>query len=137
MAALRKRAPKGAFPDHTRKYVDEVPPKRRTSRIRLAMAYEVGFSEEAREHLRALGTGERKSVLAAVRAQLLHQPTVETRNRKRMDPDKRMYVAPWELRVGRLRVYYVVEEDAARVVVLKVGLKDRDRVLIGGELFEL
>jgi sirohydrochlorin ferrochelatase len=76
-------------------------------------------------------------VLVAVRAQLLHEPNVETRNRKRMDPDKRLYVAPWELRVGRLRVYYAVEAEAGSVVVLKVGIKDRDRVLIGGEPFKL
>lgn len=34
---------------------------------------------------------------------LAHEPTIETRNRKRMDPDKRLYVAPWELRLGDVR----------------------------------
>jgi len=101
------------------------------------MAYEVVFSDVAREHLRALDARERATLLAAVREQLVHQPTVVTRNRKRMDPDRRMYVAPFELRVARLRVYYAVEDDAARVVVLKVGIKDRDRVIIDGEPFEL
>jgi mRNA-degrading endonuclease RelE of RelBE toxin-antitoxin system len=74
------------------------------------MAYAVVFSDNAREHLRGLDAGDRAKVLAAVRDQLLHQPAVETRNRKRMDLDRRMYVAPWELRVGRLRVYYALRK---------------------------
>jgi hypothetical protein len=47
-------------------------------------------------------------------------------------------VAPYELRVGKLRVYYEVEEDPDRVVVVKaVGVKDRECVRIGGEEVEL
>jgi hypothetical protein len=50
-----------------------------------------------------------------------------------MDPDKRAYVAPWELRVGELRVYYAVEEDPMpTVVIVAVGLKVRERVRIAG-----
>lgn len=78
-----------------------------------------------------------ETVAAALRSQLVHEPEVETRNRKRMDPDRRMYVAPWELRVGQLRVYDAVKEQAALVVVTKIGIRDRDRVIIGGEPFEL
>lgn len=101
------------------------------------MAYEIAFGDEAREHLRSLGAGERARLLRAVRSQLVHQPTIATRNRKRMDPDRRLYIAPWELRVGRLRVYYAVEDETARVVVLRIGVKERDRVVIGGRPHEL
>ncbi len=41
-------------------------------------------------------------------------------------------VAPWELRIGSLRVYYDVEEDAGVVSVRAVGIKERNRVSIGG-----
>jgi hypothetical protein len=45
-------------------------------------------------------------------------------------------LAPWELRVGTLRVYYdVVEEPEAKVLILAVGIKKRDRVIIAGEEF--
>ncbi len=37
----------------------------------------------------------------------------------------------------RVWVYYAVLEDVALVVVTKIGIKDRDRVIIGGESFEL
>ena len=47
-------------------------------------------------------------------------------------------VAPWELRIGDLRVYYEVKVDPERVVVVKaVGVKVRNRVLIGGEEVDL
>lgn len=43
-------------------------------------------------------------------------------------------IAPWELRVGHLRVYYEVQGEAEPVVVvLAIGVKDRNVVRIGGE----
>ena len=47
-------------------------------------------------------------------------------------------MAPWELRVGHLRLYFDVEEDPQRLVTIQaVGVKDRRHVLIGGEEVEL
>jgi hypothetical protein len=47
-------------------------------------------------------------------------------------------IAPWELRIGNLRVYYDIEEEpVARVTVVAVGKKLRNRVMIGGEEVEL
>jgi hypothetical protein len=47
-------------------------------------------------------------------------------------------VAPWELRIGNLRVYYdVVEVPGSIVYIRAVGIKYRDRVMIGGEEIEL
>jgi len=47
-------------------------------------------------------------------------------------------LAPWELRIGNLRIYYDVEEDPESIVYINaVGIKDRNRVRIGGEVFDL
>lgn len=71
----------------------------------------------------------------AVEKQLVHQPTLETRNRKPMRPNP---LAPWELRVEECRVYYDVMEEPERIVtILAVGVKHRSRVVIGGEEMEL
>jgi len=71
----------------------------------------------------------------AVERQLRHQPTLETRNRRPMRPNP---VAPWELRIGNLRVYYDVTEEPELVVhILAVGLKQRKQVRIGKEVMEL
>ena len=78
---------------------------------------------------------QRASVFDTVDEQLAHQPNVETRNRKPMRPNP---IAPWELRIGNLRVYYDIEDSPENVVtILAVGSKDRNRVLIGGKEIEL
>ena len=47
-------------------------------------------------------------------------------------------MAPWELRVGPLRVYFDVKEEPRRTVTIQAaGIKDRGRLLIGGEEVEL
>ena len=98
------------------------------------MAYDTRFADEVSQHLDALTAGQKKAVFAAIEKQLLHEPTRKTRNRKPMDPDKRAYVAPWELRAGDLRVYYAVEEDPKpTVVIVAVGIKIRERVRIAGK----
>jgi len=99
------------------------------------VAYRIEYSPDAEEHLRVLTARQRATVLDTVDGQLAHQPNVETRNRKPMRPNP---VAPWELRVGDLRVYYdIVEEPEGVVIILAVGIKDRNRVTIGGEEIEL
>jgi hypothetical protein len=98
------------------------------------MAHEILFADETDEHLAALTAGQRAAVFEAIARQLLHEPTLTTRNRKPMDPDKRAFIAPWELRVDNLRVYYAVEDvPSARVVIVAVGIKVRERLRIGGK----
>lgn len=46
-------------------------------------------------------------------------------------------VAPWELRIGILRVYYEMEATHNVVRILAVGVKGRDVVRIGGEVIKL
>src|SRR6266481_8264500 len=99
------------------------------------MAYEVVFSDNAREHLRALATAQRKTVLEQIEAQLMHEPIVQTKNRKPMRSNP---LASWELRIGDLRVYYDIQEDPQqRVMIVAVGIKDHNRILIGGEEMDL
>ena len=71
------------------------------------MPYRIEYSPNVEDHFRILTARQRKAILDAVDRQLVHQPTVETRNRKPMRPNP---VAPWELRIGSLRVYYDVED---------------------------
>jgi mRNA-degrading endonuclease RelE of RelBE toxin-antitoxin system len=98
------------------------------------LPYRIDYSPAAVEHLRALGAGQQRIVLDSVDEQLRYQPGLETRNRKPMRPNP---VAPWELRIGVLRVYYEVEAADAAVRILAVGVKERDVVRIGGEVMKL
>lgn len=101
------------------------------------MPYEIRFSDEADKQVAALTARQRARLLDAVDRQLLHEPTKETRNRKPMSPEKKPFIAPWELRVDEMRVYYDVEEEPKAVVIITaVGIKDRDRILIAGRVIE-
>ena len=99
------------------------------------MAYRIVYSPATDEHLRALTARQRSIVFDAVNEQLTREPAVETRNRKAMRPNP---LAPWELRLGELRVYYEsVEEPEAVVTILAVGVKQRERLLIAGKEIKL
>jgi hypothetical protein len=78
---------------------------------------------------------QRTVVFDTVEEQLRHQPAIETRNRKPMRPNP---IAPWELRIDDLRVYYDVEDTPEpKVLIRAVGVKERNRVFIGNEEIEL
>ena len=103
------------------------------------MGYGIRYTPSALGHLRVLSARDRATLVDAVDDQLRHQPDVPTRHRKRMRPNP---VAPWELRVGDYRIFYDVESAVdeaaeAEVVILAVGLKTGNRVLIGDEEHEL
>jgi mRNA-degrading endonuclease RelE of RelBE toxin-antitoxin system len=94
------------------------------------VVHEIEMTDEAAEHLKRLAAGERSALLLAIHEELRHQPRSETRNRKRMRPNP---VAPWVLRVGNLRVYYEVKTEPHPLVTVRaIGIKDRNRVTIGG-----
>jgi len=99
------------------------------------LPYSIEYSPEAEKHLRFLTARQQAMVLDTVDEQLTHQPTVETRNRKPMRPNP---LAPWELRISTLRVYYDVEDTPEpKVYIRAVGIKRRNRIRIAGEIFEL
>jgi mRNA-degrading endonuclease RelE of RelBE toxin-antitoxin system len=99
------------------------------------LLFDIEYSPDTVRHLRALTARQRTIVFDTVDEQLSHEPAVETRNRKPMRPNP---VAPWELRIGDLRVYYEVEESPRPLVLIRaIGVKERNRVLIGNEEFQL
>lgn len=99
------------------------------------MDYTIEYSPDTLDHFRVLTARQRATVLDTVEIQLRHEPTVETRNRKPMRPNP---LAPWELRIGVLRVYYDVEEaPEPKVLIRAIGVKERNRVRIGKKELEL
>ena len=93
------------------------------------------FAPEALEHLDAIEPKYHGLLRRAIAEQLTVKPTQETRNRKPLD-EPAPFDAGWELRCGpdnRFRVFYDVDADAKTVSVLAIGVKDRSRLIIGGE----
>ncbi|HKC11633.1 MAG TPA: hypothetical protein VKI41_06210, partial [Vicinamibacteria bacterium] len=81
-----------------------------------------------------LDARDRAILFDGVQRRLSHQPSVETRNRKRM---RQNLLASHELRLGTPRVCYDVEKADRIVVVRGVGVKVGNRVFIAGKEIEL
>ena len=94
--------------------------------------YRIEFSPESVDNLRFLTARQQREALDAIKEQLIYQPEVETRDRKPMRPNP---IAPWELRIGNLRVYCRIERSTVRVAA--IGIKDRNEVRIGKEVVEI
>jgi plasmid stabilization system protein ParE len=75
----------------------------------------------------------RRAIVAAIQEQLSYEPMIGTRNRKRLRPNP---LAPWELRIGKARVFYDVEESA-RVTILAIGTKEGNKLYIEGKEIQL
>ena len=96
------------------------------------------MAHEVKDHLRAVEAKYHSVIQTEIETQLLHEPDVESRNRK---PLKRpiAFGADWELRLGpdnRFRVFYQVKTESREVRVLAIGVKDRSRLFFGGVEFE-
>jgi mRNA-degrading endonuclease RelE of RelBE toxin-antitoxin system len=98
------------------------------------MPFAVDFTPQALEHLKALRKRDQQILIDAIAVQLVDQPNRPTRNRKRLEENT---LAPWELRVRQFRVFYDVDEDGERVVILAVGKKEHNKLFVGGEEIEL
>jgi len=99
------------------------------------MRFRIEYAPATITHLKALTARHQSIVLDGAARYLSVDPMVETRNRKPMRPNP---LAPWELRLGNLRVYFdVIIEPEPVVVVLAVGVKERNAVRIGKAVIDL
>lgn len=67
--------------------------------------YEIIYTLEAEEDLALFRRFEQQQILDGVDEMLLHEPDVETKNRKRLRPKS---ITEWELRLSKFRVFYDV-----------------------------
>lgn len=87
------------------------------------------------EHLAAIDAKYDSLIRERIEEQLTHEPDVQTRNRKPVRPPA-AFNAEWELRFGpnnRFRVFYQIKRETREVRIVAVGVKDRNRLVIGGE----
>jgi len=94
------------------------------------MALEIILTDVAEEAFEAIRVDDRRRIAAAIDRQLLHEPTKEARNRKRLlnvSPDFDFDPPLWELRVSKFRVFYDVDEDASVVYVRAIRRKPRGK----------
>lgn len=91
--------------------------------------YQIEVTEEAKADLYYYSAFERKIITEEIRVQLLHQPLVETRNRKKLRDNP---IATWELRLGEYRIFYEVNKTFWKVTIVAVGHKEHNILFIKG-----
>jgi mRNA-degrading endonuclease RelE of RelBE toxin-antitoxin system len=87
------------------------------------------------DHLEALDAKHDSLIRAKITEQLTHEPNLETRNRKPVRQPAAFH-AEWELRFGpsnRFRVFYQIDRENREVRIVAIGVKDRNRLIVGGE----
>ena len=93
------------------------------------------FAPEVIRHVEAIESKYHGLIERTIDQQLQYTPEKQTRNRKPLEGPG-PYGATWALRFGpqnRFRVFYEIDGDAAEVAILAIGVKDRNRLFIGGE----
>lgn len=106
----------------------------RGTRRAVANPYRIDITRTACGHVAAFRKYDRNRILDAIKEQLRHNPTVETRNRKILRDNP---LSDWELRVDPFRVFYEADEQTRTVRVVAVGVKDRTRLFIDGEEIQI
>jgi mRNA-degrading endonuclease RelE of RelBE toxin-antitoxin system len=90
------------------------------------MAFDIEFTDLARDELKVMRRYDQQRILDEVETQLMYEPNVETRNRKPLINASAPFehVPPlWELRIGEFRAYYDVREADSKVHVRSVRHK--------------
>jgi mRNA-degrading endonuclease RelE of RelBE toxin-antitoxin system len=96
--------------------------------------FEIEFTSDAVDDLKAFRKAEQQMIFDQIDNQLVYEPMVDTRNRKKLRPND---VAEYELRIGRFRVFYDVDEKVKMVKIEAVGHKRGSRLFIRGKEYAL
>jgi mRNA-degrading endonuclease RelE of RelBE toxin-antitoxin system len=96
------------------------------------MAFHITITDEADAQLEVLSAREQRILEAAVSTRLREQPTVPTKANRLLRPNP---LAEFELRVQDLRVLYNVDRDNSEVVLLIIGRKVGNKLIVGGKEF--
>jgi mRNA-degrading endonuclease RelE of RelBE toxin-antitoxin system len=91
--------------------------------------YDIEYIPQAIEDLQYFRKNEQQQILDSIEVQLRYEPKVETRNRKQMQPNN---IAAWELRTGKFRILYNVDEVISIVEIQRIGEKQGNTFLFRG-----
>ncbi len=97
--------------------------------------FELIYAAESLDHLDTIERKYHRLIEKTIARQLRYTPELATRNRKSLDQPG-PFGATWELRFGprnRFRVFYEINSEEHTVEILAIGVKERNRLLIGRE----
>ncbi len=100
-----------------------------------AELYTLIYDTQIRRHLARIEPKCHSLIRTRIVELLSSQPDRKTRNREPLFRPSTLG-ATWELRCGpedRFRVFYRVNRAAHEVYILAIGVKDRNRLIVGSE----
>jgi mRNA-degrading endonuclease RelE of RelBE toxin-antitoxin system len=89
--------------------------------------FDIQFTESALEDIAWFRGRDRQIIFDGIQQQVAHEPVTETRNRKKLRPNK---TAEWEVRIEGFRVFYDADADQETVDVKVVGQKVGSKVCV-------
>jgi mRNA-degrading endonuclease RelE of RelBE toxin-antitoxin system len=92
------------------------------------------FTQSALDDLAFCRAHDQTRILDQIAIQLTHQPTLETRKRKALEPNT---LGDWELRIGAFRIFYDIDTVAATVKIKAIGEKKHNVLFIRGKEYPL
>lgn len=101
--------------------------------------YDIMYDEAARIHLLAIEQKYHSLIRQKIEERLQFDPSRASRNRKRLRQPA-PFEATWEIRFGpdnRFRVLYGINDEGRQVQIQAIGVKEGNRLLIGGVEVEL
>ena len=96
--------------------------------------YDISFTKGALKDLGWFKKNEQNEIRDGIYENLEYEPTMETRNRKKLRPNE---TAEWELRIGKFRVFYDVDDAVHIVAIEAIARKKGDSLFFQGEEREL
>lgn len=105
--------------------------------VRKKPVFEIVYRPKTVRHLDAIEAKHWSLIRTTIEEQLSHEPFTETTNRKPLLRQSPFAENVWEIRFGpqnQLRVFYCSDPDEPqRVLIEAIGVKNRNRLMIGGE----
>lgn len=95
--------------------------------------FDIDFTSSAIGDIRYFRKAEQNIIVDAITQNLL-EPLRPVRNRKSLESNE---LSEWELRIGRYRVFYDVDEIDKVVLVKAVGWKEHNKLFIRGKEYKL
>jgi mRNA-degrading endonuclease RelE of RelBE toxin-antitoxin system len=101
--------------------------------------FDLIYAPQVKTHLQAIERKYHSLIRRTIETQLQFEPNLETRNRKSLKRPAELE-ADWEIRFGpdnRFRVFYSVEQENRQGLILAIGIKRGDKLIIGREEINL
>ncbi len=97
------------------------------------MNYNIEFGQSASDDLNYYEKYDQKIIVKTILEYLKTDANIESRKRKHLRPNP---IAPWELRVGKYRIFYEIAESQI-VKILAVGHKEHNELFVRGRKVEI